>query len=141
MPLITQEMINSLKGSDGKYSRHALYLLGAIPKPTHRECPLKDVEPAADWQKRVLCNKINGRQVMAITAAAKELKKKALRPEVARAPKAGQSDARPFNTLGVHPKYLRRLRRKLVTQQKRQLAIVDEILQEAVQASKRAKAA
>lgn len=134
-------MIASLKNPDGSYSRHSLFLLGAIPKPHHRDCPLQHVRPEPDWQERVVCNKITPRQLMAINAAARELKKATLHPEVARAPKARQTDARPFSTLGVHPKYLRRLRRKLVTQQKRQLAIVDEILQEAVQASKRAKAA
>lgn len=128
MPFLTQEMIDSLKEPDGSYSRYSLYLLGAVgPGP---DAP----PPAADWQARVLMNKITPRQVMAINAAARALKK-------CRGNSEGTVPRRTSSTSGgqngrVPMKFFRRLRRKLITAHTRELKIVDEIIEEAQKALK-----
>jgi hypothetical protein len=72
MPLIDEEMVESLQQPDGSYRHFHLWLLGAAPLRSYE----RDVSfvPDADWRDKVICTKISHQTLHTIKQEAKRLK-------------------------------------------------------------------
>jgi len=110
VPLIDDNLIDSLRSADGKFSHFALFLLGVIPSNHGSELP-----DESQWRPK-LNPKISTRHLIAIKAQVRWMKR-GTKKAVTRI---------PVTRIRPALKALRRLRRKINTKFKAILAMVDK---------------